>query len=77
MHNLKQFHNSLYFVTWNRDQERIETLWTDSFEDLLVEETEETEYISEDPTDESPRTPRQTQGNKKEHLEAQKKGFCV
>ena len=42
----------------NRDQERIETLWTDRFEDLLVEETVEN-------LTEAPRSPRQTQGKQK------------
>ena len=40
----------------DRDQERIETLWTDRFEDLLVAEESETEET------EAPRSPRQTQG---------------
>ena len=43
----------------NRDQERIETLWTDRFEDLLVEETVEN-------LTEAPRSPRQTQGKQKQ-----------
>ena len=41
----------------DRDQERIETLWTDRFEDLLVAEESETSEETE-----VPRSPRQTQG---------------
>lgn len=52
----------------DRDQERTETLWTDKFDDLLVEE-------SVDDFTEAPRLPRQTQGNANGNIGKKVKSF--